>query len=266
MIRTGNPAPTSTFPRPLYLTPKAPITVRLGPGPSLEIHEPGRSMRPIPLGWIGRIVSNRKVQWEPDALFACLEHGIPLIHVDRGRVCGWCFGEQAKRLTLDQHLELILDRDDWSSLLSGFFRAEQRRAQLYALAALRVSTQRFEEVHLRGLLANRLRDRLGYPIGEILRQCEVCMHSLLAGALAERIHQPHLLALYRPDFHLPDQLGRVLLWHLYPILAEHLPRGKPPSEIHRSIPQLLESPQSPLRPSLYRLIGRFEHYLANLDP
>ncbi|MDW8479484.1 MAG: hypothetical protein RML12_06155 [Xanthomonadales bacterium] len=163
----------TSFLRPVYLCPREPLEVRLGPGPSLELHHGRHAPGLLPLARLARILANRHVRWQTEALYACLEHGIPIVFVDRDRVLGWSFGEDARRYRLDELLEFALDRDDWEHVLGDFFRAHQRRAMIAAARALGVLADRFEPVHLRGLLANRLRDRLGRPVGSLLRQAEL---------------------------------------------------------------------------------------------
>ncbi len=208
-------------PRPLYLDPAVPWLVRLEDGVALGIAGEGRTRSLYPLRRLSRVVCGRRAQWCSEALLACLEAGVPIVFTDTRRgTIGWCFGARRRETTLAQLLREGLTHPEWPSRFDAWLAAVQRREMRAALAALGQRTHRLDALHVRALLSNRLRQRIGAPAGRWLRALHLACGALAAEAAQRLVGDPALLAFARPGLHLPQTLAALLEWREHRLLHE----------------------------------------------
>ncbi len=254
-------SPSSNLLRVLHLEPNADLFVRLGPGPSLELRSASGREQWLPLDRIGRVLANERVHWETDALFACLGAGIPVLFLSRGRVIGWCFGEKERTLELDHLLDLARDCEQDRHLVGDFFRSRERAAMLEALTALRQRTHRFDPEHVRGLLANRLRDLFGYSVGALLREAELCLNGVVAETLTEVCHRSRQLVSRDHGWNLPLAMTQVLRWKLFFSIFTNRPRDGSDETARQWAIRYVAAPTSLFRSLAARLLRDLTNHL-----
>lgn len=207
--------------RPLYLDPAVAWQVRLDAGVALNVSAQGRARSLYPLQRLARVVCGRQAQWRSDALLACLEAGVPIVFTDaRQGTIGWCFGARRRETTLAALLREGLTQPAWPDRFESWLRAAQRREILAALGRLSLGTQKLEPTHVRALLCNHHRQRVGLPAGPWLRALQSASAGLAAQACAQQIGDPELLAFARPGLHLPQVLATLLQWRAHALLHE----------------------------------------------
>lgn len=241
-------------PRPLYLDPGIVWQVRLDDGVALSIAADGRTRSLYPLQRLSRVVCGRQVQWRTDALLACLEAGVPIVFNDARRgTIGWCFGARRRETTLAQLLREGLSQPQWPDRFGTWVAAVERREMLYALAYMGVRAARLEARHVRALLCNRHRQRIGVPAGPWLRALRLAGAGLAAEAAQRAVGDSTLLAFARPGFHLPRVLGDLLEWRQHRLLDDW-----PAAALHATSPQRLAAAAVQASPaSLERGCGEF---------
>lgn len=254
-------SPSSSLPRVLHLEPSEDLFIRLGPGPSLELRSASGREQWLPLDRIGRILASEHVHWETKALFACLDAGIPVLLLSRGRVIGWCFGEKERTLELDHLLDLAGDCEEDRHLVGDFFRSRERAAMLEALTALRQRTDRFDPGHVRALLANRLRNLLGYPVGALLREAELSLNGVVAETLSEFCHRSRQLLFRDHSWNLPLAMTQVLRWKLFFLIFGNRPRDGSDTTARQWAIRHVAAPTSLLRSLAARLLRDLTNHL-----
>ncbi|MFO1291830.1 MAG: hypothetical protein U1F07_02000 [Rubrivivax sp.] len=205
--------------RPLYLDRGVPWQVRLDAGVALSVAAEGRARSLYPLRRLSRVVCGRNARWRTDALVACLEAGVPIVfHGAHDETVGWCFGARRRETTLAQLLREGLAEPDWPERFETWRAALQRREMRAALAQLRVCAAHHAPAHVRALLCNRHRLRLGVPVGPWLRALTQAAAGLAAEAAQRMVGDPALLAFARPGLHLPQILAGLLEWRCHRLL------------------------------------------------
>jgi hypothetical protein len=220
------------MPRPLYLDPTLQWQVKLDEGVALNVSAPGRARSLYPLQRLARVVCGKHSQWHTEALLACLEAGVPVIfHDSRGDAVAWCFGGRRREATLGQLLREGLGRPEWPERFGLWAGAAQRREMLGALRQLGLRTARLDAAHVRALLCNQHRRRLGQPAGPWLRALQQATAGLACELLARSVGDGALLAYAQPGLHLPRELARLLEWRQHLIL-----HGRPAADLRALAP------------------------------
>lgn len=205
--------------RPLYLQPMLPARVALDSTVALRIHTVGQSGLRTPLTRISRVVSNHHVQWDSDALIACLQNGIPIAFMDaRGKPIGWCFGARRRETSLANLLEHALESDEWEQRFNPWLDAQHRARAAQALLLCGVFTSTAHLANVRNVLCNLHRTRLGAPAGAALGRLEALARCDIAAALADAVGEARLLAWHRPGFNLIDTLAGLVAIHAHTII------------------------------------------------
>jgi hypothetical protein len=199
-----------------------PVAV-LAEGPALRLRRAGIADVFAPLPRLARVtVHGTRVQWRTEALLACLEAGVPVLFLGRiGSLCGACIPVRppAQRADLAALLEeVVAANGSLRRRLDDFCRAEERAA-LTAFLATAPQTLRQSEPSLREA---PLRQRCVRFVGreDVAEALLTLMHGLASAlvleALARRGVGPRFLARRAGGFPLPERLGHVLTWPLWP--------------------------------------------------
>lgn len=247
--------------RPFYLQPTLPARVSLDAAVALRVHIEGQSGLRTPLAKISRVVCNHHVQWESDALVACLQHGVPIAFLDaRGKSIGWCFGARRRETTLANLLARSLEADDWDQRFAPWLEGQQRARAAQALLLCGLSTSGVHLNNVRNVLCNLHRTRLGAPAGAALAKLEALTRCDVAGALADAVGEPSLLAWYRPGLNLIDTFAGLVSLHAHTVINS---TGELPAtdQIARWATQSYEKHAGLFAQSTGALIGAFELYL-----
>ena len=113
--------------RPLYVDHGA-AAVRLE-GPALIVEQPECAAGRFPLRLLSRVVVRGPVPWSMEALFACLEQGVPVTFLSLdGAVVGLCLGRDRPEETLTMLLDRLLAEPGWVEVYQRWRRAAERRA------------------------------------------------------------------------------------------------------------------------------------------
>lgn len=209
------------MPRPLYLDPAIAWEVRLDSGVTLAVSAPGRSRSLYPLQRLARVICGRHADWRTDALLACADAGVPVVfHDARGSIAAWCFGGRRREATLGQLVREGLSQPDWTDRFEAWATAAGRREMLVALCALGLGNRRLEPVHVRALICNRHRARLGQPAGPWLRALRQASDALAAEVVCREVGDASLLGFASPGLNLPREFGRLLEWRQHRIVHE----------------------------------------------
>lgn len=118
---------TTPHPLPLYLTGGSTRRVERD-GPALLVRRLGAASSRYPLARISRIISAAHVQWDPPALAACLEQGLPVVFLDgRGEVAGYLHPVHVRPSSADRLVYELLDRPDGLDRYTTWLRGERGR-------------------------------------------------------------------------------------------------------------------------------------------
>lgn len=250
------------MPRPLYLDPGVAWQVRLDDGVALHVVAEGRARSLYPLGRLSRVVCGRDAQWRTDALLACLEAGVPIVFNNARRdTIGWCFGARRRETTLAQLLREALAQPDWQPRFDAWMHAVERREILAALAHMHLWAASLDRLHVRALLCNRHRRRIGAAPGPWLRALRQSAAGLAAEAAQRLIGDAQLLAFARPGLHLPQLLSGLLEWRQHRLLHDWPAaalRAHPPQRIAAAA---VESPGALLQRGCGDFLGDLELHL-----
>jgi hypothetical protein len=112
-------------PLPLYLYGKKSTRVDAD-GPALRVRIADTAPLRYPLVRIARIIVGPRVEWQANALQLCQQHGLPIVFLDSaGEPTGYLLPAQSKPSRLDDVIEEMLDRADWSMHYSPWLRAQR---------------------------------------------------------------------------------------------------------------------------------------------
>ena len=247
--------------RPLYLQPSLPARVSLDNAVALRIHISGQSGLRTPLAKISRVVCNHQVQWDSDALVACLQHGIPIAFMDaRGKSIGWCFGARRRETTLANLLARALAADDWNQRFDPWLEGQHRARAAQALLLCGIVTSNAHLSDVRNVLCNLHRTRLGVPAGAALGKLEVLARCDVAAALADAVGEASLLAWHRPGLNLIDTFAGLVSIHAHTVINSTC--GLPAADqVTRWATQSYEKHAGLFAQSTGALIGAFELFL-----
>jgi hypothetical protein len=247
--------------RPFYLQPTQPARITLDTSVALRVHVSGQSGLRMPFAKLSRVVCNHHVQWESDALVACLQHGIPIAFLDaRGRSVGWCFGARRRETTLANLLAHALAADDWTERFAPWLEGQHRARAAQALLLCGIVTSHAHLADVRNVLCNLHRARLGVPAGAVLGKLEALTRCDVAAALADAIGDTALLAWQRPGVNLIDAFAELVAIHAHTIIHStyELPAA---DQAARWAAQHYEKHAGLFAQSTGALIGAFELFL-----
>jgi len=216
--------------RALYLDLAHPARVRLD-GPSLLILRADRARTRHPLTRLARVVTTARVDWQTEALIACLERGVPVVFTGAdGRLAGLCLGATLREPGLGEWLDDFCRRDDWRPRFEDWRLAAERRAIRSALAGLGLAATDLRPAALRNRLdAFLARPRAPAHARALRRRLEAPLAAQVAEALARRGVDPVMPGLARRGLCLPHVMRRIVAWRLVPLAASMLREGWVPS-------------------------------------
>jgi hypothetical protein len=114
--------------RPLYLVTPTACELALD-GPALAVRRQRQALARYPLQRVSRVISALSVTWQPGALAACLERGIPVVLLDgSGSPVGHVQPVATVRSSLDQLLNEWVACGGWQRSRDNWLRSERMRA------------------------------------------------------------------------------------------------------------------------------------------
>ncbi len=123
--------------RALYLHAKEPVQV-VDAWPALMVFQASQAPRLIPLTRISRIVASGEIEWDQEALIACMRADIPIILVDSKHfIVGWLTPAQRREGPLARSLIESGQRGSWRNALDSWQAAEERQGILALLRCLK---------------------------------------------------------------------------------------------------------------------------------
>ena len=247
--------------RPLYLQPTLPARVTLDAAVALRIRIEGQSGLRTPLTKISRVVCNHNVQWDSDALVACLQQGVPIAFLDaRGKAIGWCFGARRRETTMANLLAHALEADDWDQRFAPWLDGQHRARAAQALLLCGLATSGAHLSDVRTVLCNLHRTRLGVPAGAALGKLEALARCDVAAALADAVGEAPLLAWHRPGLNLIDAFAGLVCIHAHTVIntTQEMPAA---DQTARWATQTYEKHAGLFAQSTGALIGAFELFL-----
>ncbi|NEX22433.1 hypothetical protein G3480_19335 [Thiorhodococcus mannitoliphagus] len=156
--------------RPLYLAPSEETWVGLD-GPALRVSKLEHADQLFPLRRIGRIHTNRRVDWEMKALLACADQGIPVIFMDdEGQVMARLLGRPGERDELRNRLIAFLLRPESLGMLQHWMQTSRHRAARWAAGKLRLGTQMADVASIRERINQQTQSFAGEDAARQTRQ------------------------------------------------------------------------------------------------
>ncbi len=246
--------------RPLYLDAQQPLSVVLD-GPALCVRGLKRADGRYPLSRVSRVMVSGMVQWQTDALLACMKAGIIVCFADaEGVMVGHCVGVNHRPTSLSQRLDEFLDRPDWETLYRNWCESAERDAILTLQRRLRIRFPSLRARDVRKTLfqqATSLRSS-GVPYQHIVTRLQGHLHALVLDLLRRSGLGAELEVLRNVGLDLHRDFCRLLWWDLYATTLDLLQssqyQGRPS---HAAIIREFEAP-------LGYLNRRFRHYLRHL--
>lgn len=251
--------------KPLYLTPEKGVRMVLE-GPSLAILQEGAAVRRYPLRLVARVIMGAGVEVQSEAVSACLQRGIPISFLARnGVVVGHGFPQRPQPGRMQERIERMLEKENWSALYQDWLRAAERREVLDLIRRLNLHPQDLRPQTVRPLAEQAAAAGLGL---ERVRAGHSYLKSLLSALLAQCLHargvRPAALASLRPDFRLLSDLTRALSWRYYADLAAGiLTQGG--SHWRRQLTERFEANSQRERARIRALWDRFCFWLGGLQ-
>lgn len=136
---------------PLYLYGRVATQVAID-GPALKVLRHDKADNRYPLSRLSRIISGISVQWQAQALAACLENRIPIVFLDRaGQPTGYLHSVQHNPSPLDALIDELLDRPDGLAQYALWLRSERMRTlwawrQASLAAGREIDPQQYREL------------------------------------------------------------------------------------------------------------------------
>lgn len=113
--------------RPLYLDVVRVKAVALD-WPALRVSLYEQAAAFFPLRQVSRVVVTGKVEWAVEALWACLDYGVPVAFRERdGRLVGHCLSDRSNATPLEALLQEAADTGEGDALYQQWRVAEERR-------------------------------------------------------------------------------------------------------------------------------------------
>lgn len=245
--------------RPLYLASGRAWRV-VHDGEALRVEGDRRAPSWYPFRRLGRVVSATDVQWQSDALLACLAAGVPVCFVDgHGRPQGFCYGTRRRETTLSGLLAVALDSPDWQSRYGQFRAGMSRQFMLAAQRTLGVSLRKLHEEYARGRFCNAHALRLRQPVAPLLRSLEGNVVALVAERLAGELPSD-FLGHPAPGMCFALDFAAILIWPAHSLVRHTKPRMLAELGPARAAAMLLER-HCDVTDSMDELLYRFEHWL-----
>lgn len=202
--------------RPLYLHNPSIQSLNIDQVNRLVIESKLQGEKRIPLHHVSRIVCLRSLEIHSNALMACLEHGVPLVVVDRhGEALGWCMGSRRKESTLKQLLQFALDDPQWCTYYEEWLSNQ----------TLAVATQTLLMCSVPITPQARNNPRVALCNAHFVKHQQACSthidalghlaHHELFARLAQESSDPTLLAWRRPGLNLIQELGGLISLHAH---------------------------------------------------
>lgn len=205
--------------KPLYLEGSKPCRVSLD-GPALKLDVQAQAPVRVPFKRLSRVISDYRVQWEPGALYKCLENGVAIsICAANGDAVGIVLPLANKRTLLAQEIEIFRTYADWTSRYEIWRLAAERRAVLSANKVLRLNMKELTTDKVRKAVDQRLcklfSDEDPQMIGDRI-------HGYLSGLVAEALRQRgvavSILRLPTRGINLYADLIKIIEWDCKTIL------------------------------------------------
>lgn len=254
---------------PLVLDPAIAWTIQLDQQVALRVAAPGRARSLYPLSRLGRVVCGRHVQWQTEALLACLEAGVPVLFTDhRGASLAWCFGMRRREATLQELLRLALSQPQWAQWFEQWRAATARREIMACLHELDLPARDLNERAVRVQLCNWHRCRMGIGVGPHLHTLERAAAGVVGQGLGEAIGDAALLGYSREGLNLPCVVTGLLQWRLHRMLArtrladlQHEAGEVPLASLRVWALRLIEGPGAPVHRALGEVLAELEQSL-----
>lgn len=256
--------------RSLYLDGGRRATV-LRDGPSLRVVSEGRADGMYPFRLLARVIVCGPVEWDSEALLACMDQGIPVTFLTaEGDPRAYCLAAQPRRQPLNDRLEEFLERPDWRNLYENWRRAAERREILSVLKRMKVRAPDLRPERVAPLLLEAAAPGLIEPARAVLRYWHGLLAARVASKLADAGAEAHLLIERRPGWNLPADCTRVAAWEHYLWLREwvampHDQRPGPGSpDFRRRLTEIFEARSEQTDRRLSLLLNRFLYWLGGL--
>jgi len=256
--------------RSLYLDGQRRSTV-LRDGPSLRVVSEGRADGMYPFRRLARVIVMGSVEWEPGALLACLEEGIPVVFLgQKGEPRAYCLPAHPRRQRLSDRLEDFLGRPNWRALYENWRRAAERRAILRLLRQLKM--------RLDDLRAERVSNAVLQAVAPsqiaVAQAALQYWQGLLASRATCRLNEAGLDGLLlvgrRPKWNLPADFARLVGWRHYLWLRDFAPRWEQEAvapekpEFRRAMVEFFEARTAETDQAIQRLLDEFKYWLGGL--
>lgn len=240
-------------------------------GPSLRVVAEGRAHGMYPFRLLARVVVCGPVQWDSEALLACLDQGIPVTFLTaEGDPRAYCLAAQARRQPLNDRLEEFLERPDWRTLYENWRRAAERREIMGVLRRLKLRAPDLRPDRVAGLLLEVTAPGLIEAARAVLRYWHGLLAARVASKLSEAGAEAPLLIERRPGWNLPADCTRIAAWEHYIWLREWtaMPREERPepgrADFRRQLTGIFESRSEETDRRLALLLNRFMYWLGGI--
>ncbi len=254
--------------RPPYLDDRVDWAIQLDEGPSLKVSAAHRTRTLYPLRRLSRVVSPASATWESDALVACMKAGVVVLFTDcHGEPIGWCFGGRKRESTLASLLRLAIEEPDGADWIRTWERHWHKREMGNALRRLDLrpvidaDDDRFLTMHVRSLLCNAHRRRLGKPVGRWLRGLQSAVSGLAANLVQDYVGDPSLIAHPAPGIHLGVTITHLLEWRLHYIMSSAGVSTLDAKNVSRWAAQRIDQHASELYSAVGSMLGSLEYQL-----
>lgn len=205
--------------KPLYLDSTKVKAVKLDAvALKVELHEQADQFFPLRL--ISRVVVTGKIEWETQALLACLDYGVPVSFRRRdGRLLGHCLSDRSSQVPLEQLLTACADSTEGDALYQQWRVHEESRWMQRMGKALRQP--------LNGNVAHSVLKQVGEALSPMLpctfglftEQLRVPIANHVAGILgaygfSDNVHLP-----LTQRVHLSRDVEKLVLLEVYWLVA-----------------------------------------------
>lgn len=246
--------------RPLYLDGREPLSVSLD-GPALCVRGLKRADGRYPLGRVSRVLVSGIVNWQTEALVACMKAGIMVCFADAdGVIVGHCVGANHRPTSLSRRLDEFLDRPDWETLYQNWRESAERDAILTLQRRLKIRFPSLRARDARKALFQHATSLMpsGLPDHHIVIRLQGHLHALVLDLLRRSGLGAELEVFRNVGLDLHRDFCQLLWWDLqaitFDLLRSHQSQGEPS---HAVIIRQFEAP-------LGYLNRRFQHHLRHL--
>ncbi|MCX9157923.1 CRISPR-associated endonuclease Cas1 [Niveibacterium sp. 24ML] len=247
---------------PLYLDAANTWSIKLDQGIALHVSAPNRARTLFPLRRLSRVISPSTATWTTEALLACLRAGVTVVFHDKhGEPVAWCFGPRKRETTLGELLRSALAHTDGLTELMAWRHITEHNTLLATLIKAKIAQRTHTPESARAALCSLHQQRLGKPVGPLLRSLERSASGLLAQHLYNHVGDPYLIGFAREGFHLTEFLGSILRWHLHSALLNTPLATLRDSTPGRAAAYCLERESTPLYHAIGNALGDLERHL-----